>query len=274
MPTKKAPKKPATIEDLAAKSIADLSVDLVNTQNATREALTKVGEALIMKKEELDDILATIEMKGQELSDLVKVEDVADSLRALKEELDDAKREHTRALAQLQVEYADRKEAIERDMARESRKHEDQLDDEARKRRIRIEDEDRQRQIEFEATQKELRALDAEVGQKLQDATSFEDKVKAEVNKQVAAIKRELEFKAATERAQKDADIKILAAEVDSLQRDAQGLEARLAAAEKRAEEAQARAAAIATSALDKDAGSQALDELRQVAHKQAESKK
>lgn len=275
MATKKtAPKKEVKVEEIAAKTIDDISADIITSQNKTRAAFSAVGEALILKKEELNDIIQAIDIKKDELKDLGEKEKLSLGLQQLTEEFEDKVHEHKRAIKQINTEYEDKLSDLERTYQENVLKEKYRLEDEARTRQLALEEEDRNRKLIFSEKEMEIKAKEKELTEWESELGSFEDRVKEEVDSQIKSAQIKTNFEIQSIKSKNEADVKILVAEAQRFREANAELSQRLIAAEKQAEAAANRANAIAISSLDAESGKKALDELRTISHKQAESGK
>lgn len=267
-------KKVALPEDLAIKSIEDISGDLINLQNTIRAMITQLGDAMVAKREELEAICQAIEDKKAELAEIAEQEKLTLSIQELDIELEDKKREHKRALTVLKQEFADAKNDLMREKQALSEAESQRLEDEARERRINLEDEDRAREIAKQEVERELTRRVAECERREQELGTFDERVKAEVEKQTKAMEASIGFKDRANEAKHGAELTVLRSEVDRLKKDNMLLETRLQRAEEAAQEAANRANQLALATVEAESNKRALDEVKALASEQAKGNK
>ena len=273
MPSKKAaPKKEIKIEEVAAKTVDDITADLVKTQNQLRGALTSVGDALIAKREQLSDMVQAIEIKQDELNELIEKEKVILALQELKEELEDAKHEHERKVSQLEVLYEDKSSELLRNFQRAEKEAKQQEEDAARERRIALEDEDLRRQRQQEEIEFTLTEKGAELDKRATELGDFEKRVEQELDRRIRGEKVRMSFESQALKKETEAAIKILEAQVEQLKEQNSDLGLRLVRAEGDAKSAAERANEVVIQSLEAGAGTKALEEVRAIAQRQAES--
>lgn len=271
---KKTSKAATSIEDIVAKSHDGINKDLAQLQTGIRAHLGDIGEALSSKLSELEGLQESVKSKQDELTELYGVEKALQNLDELKDDLEDSKREHERQLKVMLQQMSDKEADQNRQLKKMIEEDAAKREDEERARKIAREDEDRVRELAFEKRTREQDERERELARLSMELGSFEERLKTEVEKRAGSIKRELEFRHASTMSDLRAETKILTDRYQGAEADKSALTQRIASMEKALESAQAQLSAIATSALDKESGKAALDELRQVAHKQAESKK
>ena len=274
MATKKKVAKAESIDDVVSKGYDGVNKDLADLQTGVRVFLTNIGEALSEKLTELEGLSEAVKGKQDELTRLYGAERALQELEGLREALADAKRQHQRELKALEEGMHDREAEIERELNKRTLSDQIAREDAARARRIAWEDEDRTRELAFAQRNREQDDREQRLEEREKNLLTFDARIKDEVEKRVGGIKQGMEFKHAGAISNLQAEQKILEARNDYLENEKEVLLRRLEKLEQSLTGAQARMSAIATSALDKESGKAALDELRQVAHKQAESKK
>lgn len=275
MPSKRAaPKKEIKIEEVAAKTVDDITADLVKTQNQMRGALTTVGDALIAKRDQLSDVVQAITIKQEELNELADKEKVIKALQELKEELEDEKREHERQVHQLEVLYEDKKADLERGYQAAVRAQKQKAEDEERQRRIELEDEDRARQLQVQEIEAALGERKGQLDKREEELGDFQTRVDQEVSRKVKGEQVRMSFETQSLRKETEASIKILEAQVAQLREQNEDLAGRLIRAEEDAKSAAQRANEVVMSSLEAGAGTKALEEVRAIAQRQAESGK
>jgi hypothetical protein len=274
MPTKKTTKKELKIEEIAAKTIDEISADLVSTQNKSRTAFNTVGDALITKKSELEDLIQAIELKQAELKELGEKEKLALSIQELREQFEDRKHEFERNEKQLKMDYEDKQESLERAYQANVLQEKRRIEDEERSRSITLEDEDRIRERTLLDREAELVARENELEKKALELGSFENRVEEEVERKVQAAKVKMNFESQSLKTKYDAEIQIQKSQIAQLEALNADLTNKLGRAEDQAQAAADRANAIAIASLDAESGKKALEKVESIAQKQAESGK
>lgn len=258
-----AKKKKVKAEDLLTTAVSDLVSSMAAMQHDHREAFSQVQQDVVDLVEAIKQLNELKEAREAEIKQLHGAEKKLDDMAALEREYQEAVAQHKYELDQLKRQYGEEVERFNEETERKKRKRAWTFEDEDRTRSQAL----GEQEAALVQRAKELQAQAAEIG-------TFEERVARDVAKQTAAIKREYDFKAREAAATSEAEMRVRDGILSAKDDQIADLTKRLASAERARDEAQARAAAIATSALDKEAGAQALQELRQVAHKQAEGKK
>jgi hypothetical protein len=144
--------------------------------------------------EDLDAVTLSVAATEKRLADLLSKEEVALTLDDLRQELDDAKVARKR----------------EEDEYRYQRDRDRQADEDT------VSDELAAREVQLNQAQKGIDEAAAELQRILKLEATFEDRVKADVAKQVGAISRDMKHAAELETAKHGAEVTILKAEVAS----------------------------------------------------------
>lgn len=262
------------IEAVAARGLDQVTTELGALQSTVRAALSEVAEALMLKKQELEAIGMAIEDKRSELDEWLGKEKAGLSLKELREEAEDARHAHERDLALMEGQMKMRREALEQELEQRSRERREQWGQESRERQIALEDEDIERRRAFAQTEAELAVVRGQLEQEKGELEQQKKAAAAEVEKRVAIRSRELDLERKAAMAEMNAKIAMQAQRNDDLQQTIIELRQQLDRAQERARLAEDRAQAVAVASLDAESGKKALDELRTISHKQAESGK
>lgn len=273
-PRKTNTKTVAVGQEIASKSVKDLSAELVDFQNSVRSTVSNLLETILVKKEAADNFDKLICEKKQELDDLFSKEDILEKLETLKEKYEEAQREHTRNLKLLTIEHEDKVREIKHNQTILESEIKQKQEEEERLRRIALEEENRIRDQKYQDALRELDILKNEVTKRVNEAGSFDERVKIETDRHLKAITKEYEYKLKTMETEKNSLIKILEAEVARLKTSNDELTHRLARTEEQIKEANGRANDIAIASLEATSGKKALEKVEAIAQKQAESGK
>lgn len=263
MATKKKKTKTTTVKEVLTAQVSDVVASMVELENEHREAMGAIRQRLVEAVEDVQKLEALRAEKEEELKQIHGAEAKLDDMAALQRQYDELKADHDHKVAMLKRDFAESQRELE---AKESAQE--------RARAWQLEDEERKREQMFAANESELVRRGAELDAREAELGSFDDRLKHEIEKRAEAMNREsklaIKEAAAEHRAEKAAQ----EARMEALRSQVADLQKRLATAEDARNDAMARTAAIATSVLDKESGAQALNELRAVAHKQADAKK
>lgn len=262
--------KKSSVEKVASKSVEVMSKEILDLQQRTREALSTIDGAFVEKQDELRNLLEVIQEKRDELQTLFGQEQILKTMQQLQEDLEDRRHSNDRMIGKMAQDFEDARAEQVRQQKMAGLAYQQKMADEERTRKIKQEDEDRARNLAYQEQVDFLNRMKADLEAKDAELGNFDDAVKAKVEKQVGAIKREMKFEAEKKAAEDRAVQEILEAKVKALVEENTNLKAQLATAQAAAEAAAAKAHAIAVAAMDKDAGKQALEEVRSMAHQMA----
>lgn len=267
-------KKAQQISQISEKTLNEISVEIANLQGIIRDSLSGIEMELIKKKEDLDNLETLTKEKGDELSELHGKEKILLSLQELSDQYQEEQRKINSSILELRNSYEDQKREFKHSMANEIAEKKALLLEEDRARKEMLEEENFNRQKIQREEAYRLQTWEDELKKVAEKLGVFEERVKAEVAKQVEAIKREFSHKERILTVESTAKIDIFQSRITQLTEENNKLTERLNNSEKQALAAIERANAVAIASVDAESGKKALDELRTVAHKQAESGK
>lgn len=273
MATKKAaaPAKKVTVK---AKPAEVISKDFLTLQTKLRDSIMNLSAEFLDKYREIEDLDLAIQDKKSILGELGEAESISEALKDLQEKYKDAEHEHKRSLAILKTEFDDNAKALQRELLEQEEEALNQRKREERSRLLKYEDEDRQEALKREEQQRVLAQQASELAKKEEELGDFDAAVERKSRAIIAQVKQNADFETHKLKTEYEARLQIMQAEVLSLKNQNSELLQRLERAEDAANRASDRAQAIAVASLDKESGKAALDELRGVAHRQAESGK
>ena len=275
MPSKKSTKKASkTIESVAIKSADDIANDIQKIQQRTREALSQVDAALVSQHEELAKTTVAITQRREELEELHGKEEILLSIEELEEKLEDRRHETERAMKKLRIEFQDNKLELERQLNLTRQGEERRLADEARARQIVQEDEDRARKLAHEEREQELIKRTMVLDERAAELGSFDERLNKEIGKAKGMAERNAQIEIRQKETEHKAIVDILESKLQQAVEEITSLKIRLQSAESSVKLAQEKSAAIATAALDKEAGKQALERVSSLATEFASSGK
>ena len=279
-------KKSASKTEVAAdRSIAAVEKLIADSQVKVREGLNNIGAAMLDKAEELQDLKNEIEDAEAQLAELNEAGEIYTEMSELKIKLEDAKLASKRSIELLKQDYADAKQKLDREKAMEAEKEarekaeferaaKIELEDATRARKLAQEDVDRQRDLQWQSRKGELDALQAGLQRQAEEMASFEDRVAVEVGEAKSKMAQSHSFEVRQIKSDADHKVMVLSADNTRLADVISDLQNRLDRAEKESRDANDKANALALATVDAESGKKALDELRTVAHKQADGKK
>lgn len=276
MATKKKQTKTAQqqIETVISKSTNDITSDIVALQNSIRTTLSELNEGLVTKKEELDTIIKVTEEKKAELEELYGKEELVQTLDALKEQVEEKRRNTSRVMKELDNEYDDKRKAYTRELEELRTQEEIRIKTEERERRAGLDEElyrhDQKIRDDLREIAEKMQVLD----NKEKELGTFNERVEAEISKRVRAIQAEAAYKERTMKTEADAAQKILQAQVDQYAAEIGRLQKRLEDAERQATNAAERANSVVVATLEAQSNRKALEKVEAIAQKQAESGK
>lgn len=271
MASKKSVKK---IENIAIKSADDIAKDIQEIQKKTREALSVIDAAFIEKQAELSVVIELIQEKNRELEETYDKEKVLQSIEDLKEELVDRRHESDREIKRIKLDFNDKKEELERALQTQIKIGKETIQDEQRARRILIEDEERARKIAHEERENELLKQQMQLDERAVELGSFEDRLAKEVGKAKGIAERNAQIEIRQKDTEHKAIVDILESKLQQSVGEINELKLRLQTAETTAKLAQEKSAAIATAALDKEAGKLAMEKVSALASEFASGNK